>query len=127
MKAQPVLLLLLCLLLPACASITPLRSKPPYKSISVNRPFSWGDGVLTTQVDMPAGTYTPLYEDDGGYFYQAPQKITGRSGFSPVMLDGGFYLNRNRRSPDKIYLISGNYGVPAKVDMGNRADLTLHP
>lgn len=76
---------------------------------------------------MPAGTYTPLYEDDDGYFYQAPQKVTGSDTGMPLLIDGGLYFERDRHRPEKIYIIRGPYGVPTKVGIGNRADLTLHP
>jgi len=128
MKPAPILLILLCAFLPACASITPLKSKPPYRKICVNRPFSWGDGIiLTCRVDMPTGAYTPLYEDEGGYYYQAPQKITGRDSWMPLLLDGGLYLERNERKPKKIYIIRSDTGVPSKVSIGDRADVTMQP
>ena len=127
MKPTPILSLLCCALLTGCASITPLTSKPPYSTITVNRPFSWGDGILTIRVNMPAGTYTPLYEDEGGYYYQAPQKATGRDTGMPLLLDGGLYLERNHDRPEKIYIIRNNLGVPTKVNIGNRADVTMRP
>lgn len=126
MKYSPILFSLLCVCLSACSSITPLKTKPPYSKISVNRPFTWGDGILTVRADMPAGTYTPRYEDDEGYYYEAPQKVTGRDAWMSLMMDGGLYLERNRPRPEKIYFIRGSYGVPAKLRVGNRADLTLH-
>jgi hypothetical protein len=125
MKPNYLLLLLLCVFLPACASITPLQSTPPYSKIAVNRPFSWGDGILTVRVDMPTGTYTPLYEDKGGYYYQAPQKITGRDTGMPLLLDGGLYLERNVSKPEKIYIIRSSYGVPLKIRIGDRADVSM--
>jgi hypothetical protein len=93
----------------------------------VNRPFSWGDGVFSIRVDMPAGKYTPLYEDEDGYYYQAPQKVTGRDTWMPLLIDGGLYFERNHPRPEKIYIIRGESGVPTTVGIGNRADLTLHP
>jgi len=83
----------------SCASISPVTSKPPYGKIVVNRPFTWGDGVLTIKVNMPAGTYLPQFEDKEGYFYQAPQKITGRDTFYPLLVDGGLYLKRGPTNP----------------------------
>ncbi len=124
MKPISIPLILLCALLSACASITPLQSKPPYSKIAVNRPFSWGDGILTIRINMPSGTYTPLYEDEGGYYYQAPQKVTGRDTGMPLLIDGGLYLERNKLKPQKIYVIRNNAGVPAKVGIGDRADVT---
>lgn len=103
----------------------PLASTPPYRKIVVNRPFSWGDGILTIRVNMPAGTYTPLYEDKDGYYYQAPQKVTGRDAFAPLLIDGGLYLERGLPRPQQIYIIRNNIGTPARISVGDRADLTL--
>ena len=109
----------------SCASISPVTSKPPYGKIVVNRPFTWGDGVLTIKVNMPAGTYLPQFEDKEGYFYQTPQKITGRDTFYPLLVDGGLYLKRGSNQPDTIYIIRNAYGIPGKVHIGDRADVTM--
>jgi hypothetical protein len=124
-KLSAVLVVAVAALLPACASISALKSKPPYSKIVVNHPFSWGDGVLTMKINMPAGTYMPTFEDKDGYFYQAPQKITGRDTFFPFLVDGGLYLKRNLAKPHEIYIIRNEYGTPAKVNVGDRADVTM--
>ena len=118
-------LLTIALFLTSCASISPLSSRPPYSKIVVNHPFSWGDGVLTIKVNMPAGTYLPQFEDKEGYFYQAPQKVTGRDTFFPLLVDGGLYLKKGLTKPDTIYIIRSQTGSPAKVGIGNRADVTM--
>ena len=120
-----ILLFVAAALLSACASITPVQSKPPYRKIVVNHPFSWGDGIITIKVNMPVGVYTPTFEDKGGYYYQAPQKITGRDSFFPLLVDGGLYLERARTKPDAVYIIRNQYGIPAKVNVGDRADVTM--
>lgn len=126
MKFTPITLALLCACFSACSSITRVKSKPPYSSITVNRPFSWSDGAFGTRADMPAGTYTPRYEDKEGYYYQAPEKITGRDGWVPLLLDGGLYFERDLSSPEKIYLTRGD-AKPAKASLRERPDLTLNP
>ena len=118
-------LLIIALFLTSCASISPLSSRPPYSKIVVNHPFSWGDGVLTIKVNMPAGTYLPQFEDKEGYFYQAPQKVTGRDTFFPLLVDAGLYLKKGLTKPDTIYIIRSQTGSPAKVGIGNRADVTM--
>lgn len=113
-------------LLASCASpIRPLASKPPAAKIRVNKPFDWGDGVIMIKVNMPAGDYLPKFEDDDGYYYEAPQKITGRDSFWPIMMDGGLYLEKSLTKPEKFYIIRNNYGIPAKLNIGDRADMTL--
>jgi len=118
-------LLTIAFLFTGCASISPVTSRPPYSKIVVNHPFSWGDGVLTIKVNMPAGTYLPKFEDKEGYFYEAPQKVTGRDTFFPLLVDGGLYLKRGLNKPDTIYIIRGQTSSPAKVGIGNRADVTM--
>jgi hypothetical protein len=124
-KLSVLLILAAALFLQACTTITPLTTKPHYGKIIVNRPFSWGDGFLTIKLNMPAGTYIPMYEDKRGYYYQAPQKITGSDTFCPLLVDGGLYLERDLPKPDMIYIIRNNMGVPAKVNVGDRADVTM--
>src|SRR5437763_10321847 len=118
-------LLAITFLFAGCASISALSSKPPYSKIVLNHPFTWGDGVLTIKVDMPAGIYLPKFEDKEGYFYEAPQKVTGRDTFFPLLVDGGLYLKKGLTKPDTIYIIRSQTGSPAKVGIGNRADVTM--
>ncbi|HEV3147353.1 MAG TPA: hypothetical protein VGZ24_01770 [Chthoniobacterales bacterium] len=117
--------LAIALFFTSCSSITPISSKPPYSKIVVNHPFSWGDGVLTIKVNMPAGTYLPKFEDKEVYFYEAPQKITGRDTFLPLLVDGGLYLKRGLNKPDTIYIIRSQTGSPGKVGIGDRAAVTM--
>ncbi len=118
-------LLAIALLFSSCASITPITSRAPYSKIVVNKPFSWGDGVLTIKINMPAGTYLPKFEDKEGYFYEAPQKVTGRDTFFPLLMDGGLYLKKGLNKPDTLYFIKGQTGSPGKVGIGNRAEVTM--
>ena len=59
-------LLAIALLFAGCASITPITSRAPYSKIVVNKPFTWGDGVLTIKINMLAGTYFLKFEDKEG-------------------------------------------------------------
>ncbi len=74
---------------------------------------------------MPAGDYIPKYEDNNGYFYEAPQKITGKDTFLPLLVDGGLYFEKGRTAPTKLYMIRNNYGVPTKLNIGDKAKITL--
>ena len=118
-------LLAIALLFAGCASITPITSRAPYSKIVVNKPFTWGDGVLTIKINMPAGTYLPKFEDKEGYFYVAPQKVTGRDTFFPLLMDGGLYLKKGLNKPDTLYFIKGQTNSPGKVGIGNRAEVTM--
>ena len=118
-------LLAVALLFAGCASINPISSRPPYSKIIVNKPFSWGDGVVTIKLNMPAGTYLPKFEDKDGYFYEAPQKVTALDTFFPLLIDGGLYLKRGLNKPDTIYFIKGEISSPGKVGIGDRASVTM--
>lgn len=123
MKTSLLVLAAVSGLLPACTTLTPLKSTPPYGKIVVNRPFSRGNAMY--RMNLPAGIYTPLFEDDHGYFYQAPQKLTGNDAWIPLMVDGGLYFARERPRPQKIYYIRGQSGSPIKLSISEEPDLTL--
>jgi hypothetical protein len=108
-----------------CASIHPVKSAPPAKSVTVLEPFEWGDGILTVFYEFPAGEYTPMYEDEGGYFYQAPRKVTGRDTFFALMKDGGLYWSKKKNKPDEVYVLSDR-GIPTTVGIGDRAKLKIN-
>ena len=111
-------------LLASCASpIRPLASTPPVAKLRVNKPFSCGDGVILIKTNMPTGIYTPKYEDDKGYYYDAPQKVTGWDSFWATMNEGGLYLEKDSTTPKQIYVLR-NYGIPAKLKIGVQTDIT---
>ena len=119
-------ILCFCALFVSCVpSLHPLSSEPPAKSIRVNKPFSVGDGFLVTKLNLPEGIYKPLYEDKNGYYYQAPQRITGRDSFLPLLIEGGLYFEKNRVKPEKIYGVANNYGIPTKFLAKDKGDYTL--
>jgi hypothetical protein len=112
-------------LLASCATpIKPISSTPPAAKLRVNKPFSCGDGVIIIKSDMPAGIYTPKYEDDKGYYYDAPQKITGWDSFWATMSEGGLYMEKESHYPEQIYIIR-NYGIPAKLKIKQQTDISV--
>ena len=42
-----------------------------------------------------------------------------------LLVDGGLYLKKGTNKPDTIYIIRNQYGIPAKVNVGSRADVTM--
>src|SRR5450631_1604235 len=86
------------LLLTGCSSLRPISSKPPESAIMLTAPVTIREFVTT--VTFPAGEYRPLYEDDGGYFFQAPAKVVANDIFS-YMYDGGLYVERGTNEPTK--------------------------
>ena len=62
------------------------------------------EGATTT---FPVGKYRPTYEDDGGYYFEAPHKVmvddVGVYGF-----EGGVYIERGTNAPTHWYLIRPN-------------------
>jgi hypothetical protein len=122
-KTRLLTVLAVCILCTACQSISPLKSKPPYKDIVVNRPFSVGN--IAFKINLPVGVYTPQFEDEDGYYYQAPQKLSGHDAWRPLIVDGGIYLERDVIRPEKIYYIEGDQGTPIKPTIWDQPDLKL--
>ena len=96
---------LICLILTGCTSLRPISSKPPESAIVLSAPVTIRE--IVTTATFPAGEYHPLYEDDGGYYYQAPTKVVANDIFS-YMYDGGLYVERGTNEPTKWYVIGQN-------------------
>ncbi|MEM9445340.1 MAG: hypothetical protein AAGA18_08290 [Verrucomicrobiota bacterium] len=129
-ETKNILRLLACLLsasliMVGCATVQGLTSTPPYKSITVHEPFKWGDGVLTVKVQLPAGKYVATYEDSNGYYYQAPNKIAVRDSFYSRLTEGGLFLRNGTKTPKEAYFLN-QYDVPVRVDIGDRAKITMN-
>lgn len=95
------------LFLTGCGSLRPIASKPPESAIELKAPARYA-GFLYT-VTLPPGEYRPLYEDNGGYYYQAPSKIIGHD-LLTYMLDGGLYVERGSNAPTQWYVIDPQNG-----------------
>ena len=87
------------------ASFRAISSTPPASAIKLSAPAVVTDMGTTTT--FPPGKYRPMYEDDGGYYYEAPSKVLvddiGVYGF-----DGGLYLPRGKTAPSGWYIIRPN-------------------
>jgi hypothetical protein len=108
------------LLLTGCTSMQPISSKPPESAIILKAPAIF-PGFLYS-VTFPAGEYRPVYEDAGGYYYQAPTKVIGHD-FTSYMFDGGLYVERTKTEPTKWYTIDPKTGQAA---MGHCTSLPEH-
>jgi hypothetical protein len=51
-------------------------------------------GLGATQT-LPAGRYTPVFEDESGVYFQSPGKILTSDFVGVTLLDGGLYLRRD--------------------------------
>lgn len=92
--------------LSGCASMRPLQSTPPASAFSLPAPFTV-HYVLGSETILPAGRYVPAFEDDRGYYYQAPAKIIGNS--TAVWLwEGGLFIPKGADTPDRYYTIGKN-------------------
>jgi hypothetical protein len=111
---------LVSLFVTGCTSLRPLSSKPPESVIVLKSPAKF-TGFLYT-VTFPAGEYHPLYEDDDGYYYQAPAKVIGHDIMS-YMFDGGLYVERTTNEPTKWYIINPQNG---EKTMGHCTSLPEH-
>ena len=60
---------------------------------------------------FPAGFYTPMMEDSGGVYFQAPGKIISASLAGAVLQDGGIYLKT--AEPNALYgYVITDFGKP---------------
>jgi hypothetical protein len=87
--------------------LQPISSKPPESAIELKAPAKF-KGFLYTVI-FPPGEYRPLYEDSGGYYYQAPAKVIGHDIMS-YMFDGGLYVKRTANEPTRWYIIDPQNG-----------------
>src|SRR5437764_14485095 len=82
-----------------------ISSKRPGSAIELTAPASISDEGATTT--FPAGKYKPMYEDESGYYFEAPRKVIvddiGVYGF-----DGGVYVLRGQTVPSHWYVIRPN-------------------
>jgi hypothetical protein len=100
-----------CLFASGCSSLHSgssfgeVKSKPPASVIELKAPaIVTEEGATTT---FPVGKYKPAYEDEHGYYYEAPSKVMvddiGVYGF-----EGGLYLSRDKNTVNGWYLIRPN-------------------
>ena len=75
-------------------------------------------GVTTT---FPAGKYRPTYEDDGGYYFDAPRKVLVDD-IGIYAFDGGVYVPRGKTAPTHWYVIRPN----GRRTMGRFKDVPAH-
>jgi len=91
--------------LAGCNAVRPISSasKPPASALVISAPFSIDQ---LSKATFPAGEYRPVYEDNGGYYYQAPSKIVANALFS-YMYDGGLYVKRGETEPAAWFIVGG--------------------
>ncbi len=97
------MLLMAVFALSGCSSMRPLASSPPVPQIVMSEPFNVAMGYKS--VGFPMGEYRPVYEDKGGYYYQAPTKVVRTGVFMSEMRDGGLYIKRSNDTATKFYII----------------------
>jgi hypothetical protein len=103
--------LAVALLISGCSSLhkqssfRAVTSHPPLSAIELTKPATVTEEGATTT--FPAGKYRAMYEDDGGYYFEAPSKVivddVGVYGF-----DGGVYIQRGKTAPTGWYVIRPN-------------------
>jgi hypothetical protein len=106
-------LAVVAVLVTGCSSLPQLKSSPP-KPISSRPPES--AIVLTAPVTVnakgatnvfPPGRYRPLYEDKGGYYFQAPDKVLVND-VASYGYDGGVYVRRGSTEPTEWYVMGAS-------------------
>lgn len=87
------------------SSFKALTSEPSLAAIELLKPAMVTDQGATTT--FPPGKYKPVYEDEHGFYFEAPRKVlvddVGVYGF-----DGGVYIERGKSTPSQWYVIRPN-------------------
>jgi hypothetical protein len=79
----------------------PISSKPPESAIVLSATVTVRDETATDT--FPAGKYRPLYEDRGGYYFEAPTKVLVDD-VAVFAYDGGLYVARGATAPTHWYV-----------------------
>ena len=87
------------------SSFRAIESKPPIKAIELTVPASVSDQGATTT--FPVGKYKPAYEDDHGFYFEAPRKVLVDD-IATYAFDGGVYVERGQTEPTHWYIIRPN-------------------
>ena len=69
----------------------------------VPEPYSFRPGLVLNT--LPAGTYTPVLEDDDGVYFQSPTKLLVGDVFGPTLHDGGLFFERGTSKEVYEYVI----------------------
>ena len=101
---------LLCLA--GCNSLNPhssfraIASTPPIKAIELTVPAS-ASGDEGATITFPVGKYTPAYEDDHGFYFEASRKVLVDD-IATYAFDGGVIVERGQTEPTHWYIIRPN-------------------
>ena len=91
-----------------CASrqsaMRPISSEAP-ASIELTAPAMVSNQGATTT--FPPGKYKPVFEDERGYYYEAPRKVL-LDDVAVYAFDGGVYVVRGETAPTRWYVIRPN-------------------
>ena len=82
----------------------PITSEVP-ASIELTAPAFVSDQGATTT--FPPGKYKPVFEDERGYYYEAPKKVL-MDDVAVYAFDGGVYVVRGETAPTHWYVIRPN-------------------
>jgi len=82
-----------------------ITSTPPIKAIELTVPATVSEEGATTT--FPVGKYKPVYEDDHGFYFEAPGKVLVDD-IATYAFDGGVYVERGRTEPTHWYIIRPN-------------------
>lgn len=133
---SPFLIGLLGVLLSGCVDVVnvrPISSTPPASAILVRSAFQatiMGTVPGTVPGDtatFPAGEYRPLYENERGYFFEAPAKATIIQYFGATSTETcGLYVARGSTEPTQWYLVERNFDEPGRIQMGALVTVPPH-
>lgn len=95
--------LLLCLTLPTLLSCVGGRNYHPIPAegpVRTARYLQLDHDAQIATLHFPAGTYSLEAEDNIGYYYAAPRKISEHTALGSHLREGGVYVNK--RNPKKL-------------------------
>jgi hypothetical protein len=87
------------------SSFREISSTPPASAIELKKPAVVSEEGATTK--FPVGKYRPVYEDEGGYYFEAPEKVLVDD-VAVYAFDGGLYVQRGKTAPSHWYVIRPN-------------------
>ncbi|TPE54110.1 hypothetical protein FJM67_05720 [Maribrevibacterium harenarium] len=81
--------------------------------IVVAAPYSFQPGLVMNT--LPAGIYTPVFEDDNGVYFQSPSKLIIGDVLGPTLNDGGIFFKGGDISDVYEYVIVMNRQTTLKL------------
>lgn len=94
--------------------------------VVLSEPYTFTPGLVDHT--LPAGTYTPVFEDDDGVYFQSPSKLLLGDVTGPTLHDGGLFFERGESTRAYDYMVihgqHSNWRLPSNFEC--RVERTNH-